>query len=114
MADCLFCKLLDGKIPAKIVHQDAECMAIQDINPQAPMHVLVIPRKHIPTLDDLTEDDRSLVGHLHLVAAALARAAGHTQNGFRTVFNTNRGAGQTVYHIHLHLLAGRELGWPPG
>lgn len=114
MADCLFCKILDGKIPAKLLHEDASAIAIADINPQAPLHALVIPRKHIATLDDLTVEDEALVGHMARVAVDLARAAGHADAGYRTVFNTGRAAGQTVFHIHLHLLAGRSLAWPPG
>jgi histidine triad (HIT) family protein len=114
MAECLFCKIRDGEVPARLAHQDASCVAFHDINPQAPLHVLIVPRKHIPTLNDLTADDREVVGHLHQVAARLAQDAGHAEAGYRTVFNCNRGAGQTVFHIHLHLLAGRDLRWPPG
>lgn len=114
MPDCLFCKIRDGGIPAKLVHEDDRCIAFHDINPQAPLHVLVVPRKHIPTLLDLTADDNALVGHLHQVAAKIARDHGHADDGFRTVFNCGRLAGQSVWHIHLHILAGRGLGWPPG
>ncbi len=114
MADCLFCKIRDGAIPSKMAYQDDRCIAFHDINPQAPMHVLVVPRKHVPTLNDLADEDTALVGHLHQVAAKLAREAGHAEAGYRTLFNCNRGAGQTVFHIHLHVLAGRPLGWPPG
>jgi len=114
MADCLFCKIRDGSIPAKKVHEDDRCIAFLDINPQAPLHALIIPRKHIPTLIDLTPDDDALVGHLHEVAVKLAKDAGYAEAGFRTVFNCGRGAGQSVWHIHLHVLAGRPLAWPPG
>jgi len=114
MADCLFCKIRDGEIPAKLAYEDDRCLAFHDINPQAPLHVLVVPRKHVPTLNDLADEDLPLLGHLHAVAARLARAAGHAETGYRTLFNVNKGAGQTVFHIHLHLLAGRPLGWPPG
>jgi histidine triad (HIT) family protein len=114
MTDCLFCKIRDGGIPARLVHEDERCIAFLDINPQAPFHALVVPRKHVPTLLDLTADDDALVGHLHRVAAKLARTAGYADTGFRTLFNTNKGAGQTVWHVHLHVLAGRTLGWPPG
>ena len=114
MADCLFCKIIAGQIPAKFAHQDDHLVAIADINPQAPLHLLIIPRKHIATLNDLTPEDDALVGAMHRTAAALASQHGHSDRGYRTVFNTNRGAGQTVFHIHLHLLAGRGLAWPPG
>lgn len=112
--DCLFCKIRDGQIPAKLAHQDDHAIAFHDVNPQAPLHVLVVPRRHIATLNDLTGGDAALVGHLFLVAAQLARDAGHDQAGYRTVFNCNRAGGQTVFHLHLHLLAGRTLTWPPG
>jgi histidine triad (HIT) family protein len=114
VSDCLFCKIRDGGIPAKMVHEDDRSFAFRDINPQAPTHILVVPRKHIPTLNDLGDDDAALVGHLHLVARSVARAEGIADSGYRVLFNTNRGAGQTVFHIHLHLLGGRPLGWPPG
>lgn len=114
MSDCLFCKIRDGQIPAKPVYTDDQCFAFRDINPQAPTHVLVVPRKHIPTLNDLREEDTPLVGHLFVVAAKIAADEGHAEPGWRAVFNTNREAGQTVFHIHLHVLGGRALGWPPG
>jgi histidine triad (HIT) family protein len=113
MADCLFCKIRDGAIPAKEVYQDDRALAFRDINPQAPTHVLIIPRKHIASLNELTEEDTALVGHLHIVAAKLARDEGLTA-GYRTLFNTGPNAGQTVFHIHLHLLGGRVMEWPPG
>lgn len=114
MDDCLFCKIIAGQIPGKFLHQDDQLVAIADIDPQAPLHALIIPRKHIATLNDLAPGDDALIGAMHRAAAALARQHGHDQRGYRTVFNTNRGAGQTVFHIHLHLLAGRRLTWPPG
>jgi histidine triad (HIT) family protein len=114
MSDCLFCKIRDGAIPAKIAYQDDRAVAFHDINPQAPLHVLVIPRQHVASLDTATEEHAALLGHLLLVGAKLARDAGHAAAGYRTVFNTNAGAGQTVFHVHLHVLAGRGLGWPPG
>jgi histidine triad (HIT) family protein len=114
MAECLFCKIRDREIPSRIAYEDADCLAFHDINPQAPLHALVVPRRHIPTLNDLTDADAALVGHLHVVAARLAREAGHGETGYRTLFNCNAGAGQTVFHIHLHVLAGRPLHWPPG
>ena len=114
MADCLFCKVIAGDIPATIVFQDDRVVAFRDINPQAPMHVLVVPRRHIATLNDLTADDDALVGELTRRAAAIAREHGHADRGYRTVFNCNAGAGQTVFHIHMHVLGGRPLTWPPG
>jgi len=114
MTDCLFCKIIGGQIPGQFVHQDDQLVAIKDINPQAPLHVLIIPRRHIATLNDLTSGDDSLIGAMHRAAAQIAKEHGYADRGYRTVFNTNREAGQTVFHIHLHLLAGRGLTWPPG
>lgn len=114
MSDCLFCKIRDGLIPARVVHRDDVCLAFEDINPQAPTHVLFVPLKHIPTVNDITLEDREVVGHLFTAAAKVARERGHGDNGYRVVMNTHRDAGQTVFHIHLHLLAGRPLLWPPG
>jgi histidine triad (HIT) family protein len=114
MDDCLFCKIAAGKIPAKLVHEDDETVAFVDINPQAPTHLLVIPRKHIPTANDLTPADDALLGKLFRVAAKLAADRGIALEGWRAVVNTNRGAGQTVFHLHLHLLGGRTMEWPPG
>ncbi|HKE84869.1 MAG TPA: histidine triad nucleotide-binding protein [Vicinamibacterales bacterium] len=114
MDDCLFCKIIAGQIPGKFLHQDDLLVAIADINPQAPLHALIIPRKHIATLNDLAPGDDALIGAMHRAAAALAKQHGYDERGYRTVFNTKRGAGQTVFHVHLHLLAGRGLGWPPG
>jgi histidine triad (HIT) family protein len=114
MTDCLFCKIIGGQIPGQFVYQDDQLVAIKDINPQAPLHALIIPRKHIATLNDLDPADDTLVGSMNRAAAALAKEHGYAERGYRTVFNCNREAGQTVFHIHLHLLAGRGLGWPPG
>jgi histidine triad (HIT) family protein len=114
MDDCLFCKIAAGQIPAKVVHQDDDAVAFVDINPQAPTHLLVIPRKHIPTLNDLAPEDDVLVGKLHRLAAKLAAERGIAAEGWRAVVNTNRGAGQTVFHIHVHVLGGRPMTWPPG
>jgi histidine triad (HIT) family protein len=114
MADCLFCKLVRREIPASIVYEDDRVLAFNDINPQAPTHVLVIPKRHIETLNDLEAEDDALVGELVRRAAAIAAERGLSAKGFRTVFNTNREAGQTVFHIHLHLLGGRSMTWPPG
>jgi histidine triad (HIT) family protein len=114
MSDCLFCKIVSGQIPAAIVHQDDALVGFRDISPKAPLHVLIVPRRHIATLNDLTADDDALVGSMARLAAMLAKEHGYDQGGFRTVFNCNADAGQTVFHIHMHLLAGRPLGWPPG
>ena len=114
MTDCLFCKIIAGQIPGRFVHEDHELVAIRDINPQAPLHVQIIPRRHIDTLNDLEPHDDGLVGSMLRAAAAIAKEHGFAESGYRTVFNCNRDAGQTVLHIHLHLLAGRGLGWPPG
>ena len=114
MSDCLFCKIIAGEIPGTFVHQDDQLVVLNDINPQAPMHMLVIPRKHIASLNFLESADDALVGSMFRRAAALAKEHGYDQRGYRAVFNTNREAGQTVFHIHLHVLAGRGLAWPPG
>ena len=114
MNDCLFCKIIAGQIPGRFVHEDHEIVAIRDINPEAPLHVLILPRRHIATLNDLGPHDDALVGAMQRAAAAIAKENGYADEGYRTVFNTNRAAGQTVFHIHLHLLAGRPLTWPPG
>ena len=109
---CLFCKIVRREIPASIVYEDDHVLAFNDINPQAPVHVLVIPRKHVASLD--AADDAATVGKMALLAAEIARTEGIAERGYRTVINTNADAGQTVFHIHLHLLGGRKLGWPPG
>ena len=114
MPDCLFCKIIKREAPASIVYEDDRVLAFNDINPQAPTHVLLVPKVHIATLNDLTPDNDAIVGELVRRAAAIAKERGIGEGGFRTVFNTNRGAGQTVFHIHLHLIGGRSLGWPPG
>lgn len=114
MTDCVFCKIIAGSIPASIVYQDDRLVVVNDINPQAATHVLVVPRRHIATLNDLSEQDDDLVGEMIRRAAAIARERGHADHGYRTVFNCNADAGQTVFHIHLHLLGGRRLAWPPG
>ena len=111
---CLFCRIVNGEIPASKVYEDAEVLAFNDITPQAPLHVLVVPKRHIATTNDLAETDLALVGQLVRRAAAIAAEKGYADRGYRTVFNCNAEAGQTVFHIHLHLLAGRPLGWPPG
>jgi len=111
---CLFCRIVSGEIPASKVYEDADVIAFNDINPQAPLHVLVIPKRHIATLNDVGDGDEAIVGTLVRTAAAIASEKGFAERGYRTVFNCNAEAGQTVFHIHLHLLAGRRLGWPPG
>jgi histidine triad (HIT) family protein len=114
MSTCLFCRIAKGEIPASVVFQDDDVVAFNDINPQAPLHVLIVPRRHISTLNDLGPSDDALVGTMLRRAAAIAAEHGYADRGYRTVFNCNAEAGQTVFHIHLHLLAGRGLGWPPG
>lgn len=114
MADCLFCKIIARDIPATIVYEDDRVLAFNDINPQASTHVLVVPKRHVATLNDLVAGDDAMVGELVRRAAAIASERGISAGGFRTVFNTNRDAGQTVFHIHLHLIGGRSLAWPPG
>ena len=111
---CIFCKIIAGEIPAKIVHQDEDLIVIEDIKPAAPLHVLLIPKKHIASVLDLADCDDNLVGRIYRLAADLARKRGVDESGFRIVANTNADAGQTVFHLHFHLLAGRGMGWPPG
>lgn len=114
MSDCLFCKIASGDIQGDIVHQDDEILAFRDINPQAPTHILIIPKKHIATVNDLAEEDQQLIGKLFSDAKALAKQEGLSERGYRLVMNCNADAGQTVFHIHLHLLGGRTMKWPPG
>jgi len=113
MADCLFCKIIAGTIPSSKVYEDEDSYAFGDINPQAPTHVLIVPRKHIASLDHAKPEDINALGHLHAVAAEIARRKG-LSNGYRTVINTGEDAGQTVDHLHVHLLGGRAFLWPPG
>ena len=110
---CLFCKIVEGTIPSTAIYQDDECYAFADINPQAPVHVLVVPRKHIVSLAEAAADDRELLGHLHWVAAEIARTKGLAK-GYRVVVNIGEDGGQTVDHLHLHVLGGRAMHWPPG
>jgi histidine triad (HIT) family protein len=114
MSDTLFGKIAAGEVPADIVYEDEDVVAFRDIGPQAPTHVLVIPRKPIPTINDLESEDAELVGKLFLAAKKIAQEEGIAEAGYRTVINCNAGAGQTVYHLHLHLLGGRPMQWPPG
>src|SRR5688572_14108689 len=112
--NCLFCKIARGEVPSRTAYQDGKYFAFHDIHPQAPTHLLIIPRLHIPTLDDLKPEHTELVGGLLLLAGQLARELKIVQPGYRTVFNCNEGAGQSVWHLHLHLLGGRPMQWPPG
>jgi histidine triad (HIT) family protein len=112
-ADCLFCKIGGKEIPAKLVYEDGEMFAFEDIGPQAPTHILICPRKHFASLDEATAEDQALLGKMQLLAARIAREKQLT-GGYRTVFNTGKGAGQSVFHLHLHLLGGRTFHWPPG
>jgi len=113
-AECLFCRIVNGEIDADIVHETDDVVAFRDINPQAPTHVLVIPRRHIDTLNDLEEGDAELVGKLFLAARTIAANEGIDESGYRVTINCREGAGQSVFHIHLHLLGGRSFRWPPG
>jgi histidine triad (HIT) family protein len=112
--DCLFCKIIDHSIKSNIIYEDETLLAFDDIRPQAPQHKLIIPKRHIETINELTEDDANLVGQMVLTAKQIAKDLGIDQDGFRLVFNCNRHGGQEVYHIHLHLLGGRQMHWPPG
>tara|TARA_Y100001936_G_scaffold196047_1_gene196461 strand:- start:109 stop:453 length:345 start_codon:yes stop_codon:yes gene_type:complete len=114
MVDCLFCKIIDGDIPGDIVYETDSVLAFNDINPTAPVHVLIIPKEHIATLNDLEEKDTQTIGELILAAKKIANDKGISESGYRTVFNCNKDAQQTVFHIHLHLIAGRQMTWPPG
>jgi len=112
--DCLFCRIVEGAIPSKAVYQDDRVVAFEDINPQAPVHVLVIPRRHIPSVADFTEADAGLLGWMVQVCVKIARDKGIAESGYRIVTNTGANAGQSVFHVHLHVLGGRRLTWPPG
>ena len=114
MDECLFCKIVNNEVPCELVFENEYLLAFRDINPQAPTHILVIPRKHISTINELETEDAVLVGEILLTARNLAKVENIDQDGFRTVFNCNKDAGQTVFHIHLHLLGGRRFSWPPG
>jgi histidine triad (HIT) family protein len=112
--DCLFCRIIAGEVPADIVHQDERSIAFRDTNPQAPVHVLVIPREHMDSLDDASQRDEALLGHLLRVAARIANDQGLSESGYRTVINTGAGVGQSIFHLHVHVLGGRGMSWPPG
>jgi histidine triad (HIT) family protein len=114
MSECLFCKIVKRELNTEILYEDDQVLAFKDIDPQAPIHLLIIPKKHIPTLLELQEKDKELVGHIYQVATQLAREYGIAEDGFRVVSNCNKQGGQSVYHIHFHLLGGRSMQWPPG
>lgn len=113
MNDCLFCKIVAGQIPSKKVHEDEYTFAFEDIDPKAPTHVLIVPKKHVRGLKEATEEEAEIIGRCHLVAAQIARQRG-VEDGYRTVLNVGPRAGQSVFHLHVHLLGGRDLRWPPG
>lgn len=114
MSDCIFCKIVNGEIPSKKVYEDDTVLAFEDINPQAPVHILVIPKEHIPSIKDINEDNLDIISHIHLVIKKLAKDKGIDKDGFRIVNNCGEKGGQTVGHLHYHLLGGRHLMWPPG
>ncbi|CAA6817811.1 MAG: Histidine triad protein [uncultured Thiotrichaceae bacterium] len=114
MDNCLFCKMVAGDIPADVVYENDDVLAFRDINPQAPVHILIIPKKHVATLNDVVEEDAMLMGKLFLAAKEIAEAEGVADEGYRTVVNCGASAGQSVFHVHMHVLAGRPLQWPPG
>jgi histidine triad (HIT) family protein len=111
---CLFCRIIKGEIPGDALHKDDQCVVISDVNPQAPMHLLVIPTEHFESLDEASQKDEALLGHLLRVSARIANEQGHAESGYRTVINNGAGAGQSVFHLHVHVLAGRPMNWPPG
>lgn len=114
MSDCLFCKIIKGEINSKKVYEDKNVFAFEDINPQAPIHILIVPKKHISSLNDLNEEDKEIVGDIFLAAKKIAKEKNIDKSGYRTVFNTGPDAGQAVFHLHLHLLGGRKFSWPAG
>jgi len=112
--NCIFCKIIDKKTPSKIIHEDEVSLAFMDVNPQAPFHALIIPKKHITDILSMADSDREQIGHLFYIAKNIASKNSFANTGFRLVINNGLGAGQTVFHVHLHLLSGRRFGWPPG
>ncbi|WP_447970682.1 histidine triad nucleotide-binding protein [Nitrospira sp. M1] len=114
MSDCIFCRIVDGSIPSTKVYEDDDCLAFEDLNPQAPVHVLVIPKRHIMSLSKIQEGDQSLFGHLMMACSRVAQEKGLAENGYRVVTNIGKEAGQTVFHLHFHVLGGRRFTWPPG
>lgn len=114
MRNCIFCKILHRELPARVIYEDDLSMAFEDINPQAPVHVLVVPREHIPTFNDVKEEHREMIGHLSMVINRIAEEKGIKEHGYRVVINCNPAGGQMVYHLHIHLMGGRQMTWPPG
>jgi histidine triad (HIT) family protein len=114
MMSTIFKKIIDKEIPADIVHEDEQCIAFRDIDPKAPTHIILIPKKEIPSMAEIDENDKELIGHLYLVASKIAKDEGVSDSGYRLVVNTNKEGGQEVYHLHVHLLGGRQMNWPPG
>lgn len=114
MSECLFCKIIEKKIPAKIVHEDDQTLAFDDINPQAPIHTLIIPKRHVPSIQDFSTQDQSLLAQLVLTCTKVAKQKGVSESGYRIVTNSGADAGQTVFHVHWHVLGGRHMRWPPG
>lgn len=114
MSDCIFCKIVAGQIRADVAYENDQVLAFRDINPVMPQHLLIIPKKHIATVNDLSPEDSETVGQMYLAAATLAKDLGFADKGYRTVINCNRDGGQLVFHLHMHLLGGRAMGWPPG
>ncbi len=112
--ECIFCNIIDGKVPSKEIYRDDVYYAFEDINPQAPVHFLIVPIKHIPTVNDITEEDKDLIGGMLLLAKKLAKGKGVSESGYRLVLNCQKDAGQVIYHIHLHIIGGRVMKWPPG
>lgn len=112
--DCLFCKIIEKKIPSKILYEDEHVFAFEDVNPQAPIHILILPKKHVSTVLEISREDNELIGHLFQIVNKIAKDKGVAERGFRLVINCNPESGQTIYHTHLHLLAGRPMRWPPG
>ena len=114
MQDCIFCKVLNGEIPSKEVYSDVEFYAFSDVNPQGPVHMLIVPRKHVERVVQFADEDAALIGRMILAANRIAESEGIVDEGFRYVLNCNLGGGQTVFHVHMHILGGRQMGWPPG
>src|SRR5512139_798419 len=112
--NCIFCKIIEKKIPARLVHEDDMAIAFEDINPQAPTHILIVPKKHVADIHSMKKEDREMIGHLFFIAQIIAEKQGLEREGYRLVINNGRDAGQAVFHIHLHLLSGRTFSWPPG
>ena len=114
MSECIFCKIINGDIPAEVVYENADALVFRDLNPQAPTHLLAIPKQHISTINDVDANNAAVMGNLFLAAKAVAAQEGFAEDGFRTTMNCGEAAGQTVFHVHLHILAGRPFSWPPG